>query len=258
MPDVTDADRAELRLTTDEKESIRKLLRTLAPHVRERAIPTACVALLAALDAAEAERKAAEARCLRLEAQVFKMAEWLLVEKRVAEETIAEGEAPGVMADAFRQRVAEIAALLDGSAGESHLASLSAARDALPDLLAALDAKDAEVGRLTEERDKLQRFKDWVHAYLDAHGVPHHPPGTHGAEGCRIGDRMDWLMADLAARDRRVAELEAGLRNLLAVISDSDQRKHPSSMRLLGIVSGRPEYEAIDAARALLAPGGRP
>jgi hypothetical protein len=44
------------------------------------------------------------------------------------------------------------------------------------------------------ERDKLQAFKDWVHAYLDQHGVPHHPPGTHGAEGCRIGDRMDWLM----------------------------------------------------------------
>ena len=45
------------------------------------------------------------------------------------------------------------------------------------------------------ERDKLQAFKDWVHKYLDDHGVPHHPPGSHGAEGCRIGDRMDWLMA---------------------------------------------------------------
>ncbi len=44
---------------------------------------------------------------------------------------------------------------------------------------------------------KLQAFKDWVHGYLDSHGVPHHPPGTHGAEGCRIGDRMDWLMAEM-------------------------------------------------------------
>lgn len=56
--------------------------------------------------------------------------------------------------------------------------------------------------RLAAERDKLQRFKDWVHAYLDGKGVPHHPPGTHGAEGCRIGDRMDWVWA-------RVAVLEA-------------------------------------------------
>jgi hypothetical protein len=51
------------------------------------------------------------------------------------------------------------------------------------------------IEELEAERDKLQRFKDWTHAYLDRHGVPHHPPGTHGAEGCRIGDRMDWLMA---------------------------------------------------------------
>jgi hypothetical protein len=42
-------------------------------------------------------------------------------------------------------------------------------------------------------RDKLQRFKNLVHARLDAMGVPHHPPGVHGAEGCRVGDRMDWL-----------------------------------------------------------------
>lgn len=55
------------------------------------------------------------------------------------------------------------------------------------------------VGSLIAERDKLQAFKTWVHDYLDTHGVPHHPPGTHGAEGCRIGDRMDWLMAELAA-----------------------------------------------------------
>lgn len=58
------------------------------------------------------------------------------------------------------------------------------------------------------ERDKLQAFKDWVHSYLDTHGVPHHPPGTHGAEGCRIGDRMDWLMAQLAASRKRIADWE--------------------------------------------------
>lgn len=51
---------------------------------------------------------------------------------------------------------------------------------------------------LTKEQadsKKLQAFKDWVHSFLDTHGVPHHPPGSHGAAGCRIGDRMDWLMA---------------------------------------------------------------
>jgi hypothetical protein len=68
------------------------------------------------------------------------------------------------------------------------------------------------IDALTAERDKLQAFKAWVHQYLDAHGVPHHPPGTHGAEGCRIGDRMDWLMDRLEAtaeeRDSIRAELD--------------------------------------------------
>jgi hypothetical protein len=68
--------------------------------------------------------------------------------------------------------------------------------------LDALDAADAE-------RDKLQRFKDWCHSYLDSKGVPHHPPGTHGAEGCRIGDRMDWVWVQLAARDAESAHLRA-------------------------------------------------
>lgn len=52
-----------------------------------------------------------------------------------------------------------------------------------------------------------ERFKAWVHDYLDTHAVPHHPPGTHGASGCRIGDRMDWLMGQLAeAKAERDAE----------------------------------------------------
>lgn len=70
--------------------------------------------------------------------------------------------------------------------------------DDYPRLLAACQRAEAE-------RDKLQAFKDWVHRYLDCHGVPHHPPGTHGAEGCRIGDRLDWLMAE---RERLQAELD--------------------------------------------------
>lgn len=54
-----------------------------------------------------------------------------------------------------------------------------------------------DVLALVQQVKKLQAFKDWVHKYLDERGVPHHPPGPHGAEGCRIGDRMDWLMAEM-------------------------------------------------------------
>ena len=48
-----------------------------------------------------------------------------------------------------------------------------------------------------EKVAKLQKFKDWVHAYLDAKGVPTHPDGPHSKEGCRIGDRMDWVFERL-------------------------------------------------------------
>lgn len=66
------------------------------------------------------------------------------------------------------------------------------------------------------ERDKLAAFKKWVHDYLDSHSVPHHPEGTHGATGCRIGDRMDWLMKQLEearADIQRTEEAEVAYEN---------------------------------------------
>ena len=61
--------------------------------------------------------------------------------------------------------------------------------------------------RAVERAESAEKFKRWVHEYIDAHGVPHHPPGVHGAEGCRIGDRMDWLMAKLTAAEKERDEL---------------------------------------------------
>ena len=55
------------------------------------------------------------------------------------------------------------------------------------------------IAELRAEVERLQAFKNWVHKYLDDHGVPHHPPGPHGAEGCRIGDRMDYVFHVLLA-----------------------------------------------------------
>lgn len=49
--------------------------------------------------------------------------------------------------------------------------------------------------QLRQQLTKAKAFKEWTHNYLDSKGVPHHPPGPHGAEGCRIGDRMDWVFA---------------------------------------------------------------
>jgi hypothetical protein len=59
---------------------------------------------------------------------------------------------------------------------------------------------------LEKERNALRAFKDWVHTYLDDKGVPHHPPGIHGAAGCRIGDRMDWVFAEIERLKQQTAE----------------------------------------------------
>lgn len=61
--------------------------------------------------------------------------------------------------------------------------------------------------------DKLAAFKQWVHAYLDGKGVPTHPDGPHSKEGCRVGDRMDLVFAELdelRARPAETAEVTDG------------------------------------------------
>lgn len=63
--------------------------------------------------------------------------------------------------------------------------------------------------------EKAEKFKRWVHAYLDSKLVPHHPPGIHGAEGCRIGDRMDWVFDDRESICKRAEKAEAALASLL-------------------------------------------
>lgn len=66
------------------------------------------------------------------------------------------------------------------------------------DLEHELDQLRRERESLTAQRDKLQRFKSYVHARLDQMGVPTHPNGPHSAEGCRIGDRLDCLFSMIA------------------------------------------------------------
>jgi hypothetical protein len=48
-----------------------------------------------------------------------------------------------------------------------------------------------------EKAIELQKFKDWVHAWLDGQGVPHDPyPEETKQHGCRVGGRMKWLVAN--------------------------------------------------------------
>lgn len=78
---------------------------------------------------------------------------------------------------------------------------------------------------LKAERDALQRFKSFVHSYLDSRGVPVDPPGKHADEGCRVGQRLEVLCNERDALAARVAELEKDAGRLLeAFIASDDDR----------------------------------
>lgn len=51
------------------------------------------------------------------------------------------------------------------------------------------------INALVVDRDALAKFKAYVHQRLDDAGVPVDPESPHKAHGCRIGGRLDWLLA---------------------------------------------------------------
>lgn len=71
---------------------------------------------------------------------------------------------------------------------------------------------------LEAERDKLLAFKAYVHRRLDEAGVTADPEGPHKAEGCRIGGRLDEVLAEresLRAANLALAERVAAQSELL-------------------------------------------
>ena len=108
---------------------------------------------------------------------------------------------------------------------------LVAANEEIADLEGQIESLTASLAEKEREVEALAKFKAYVHKRLDEGSVPANPePPNHALQGCRIGDRLDWLFeawllgngcADLAMRDRdvaekRVVELEAALTALRA------------------------------------------
>lgn len=60
-----------------------------------------------------------------------------------------------------------------------------------------------ELAALAADVEKLSAFKAFVHEFLDRNGVPTDPPGTMREEGCRVGQRLKYLVDERdAARAR--------------------------------------------------------
>lgn len=96
----------------------------------------------------------------------------------------------------------------------------------------------------TVEGPKLERFGGY---YL---GSPVRRLGRGRLVPARIEMQGETAVVGLAEQAMMLREALAGL---LGIINDSDQRKHPSTMRMMNIVSGKSEFVAVDAARAALA-----
>jgi hypothetical protein len=125
---------------------------------------------------------------------------------------------PGYSADVYRAEDADRTLCLMYEPPGGPPRSIAVAN--LPSFLMGVMAKRDE---LREERDKLQAFKNWVHDYLDGQGVPHDPdPEGNARHGCRIGGRMNWLVA-------RIAELQAGLEPFAEYARIVDPAAHPDN-----------------------------
>lgn len=87
---------------------------------------------------------------------------------------------------------------------------------------------DGHIAALEAEISAARRFKNYVHARLDAAGIPTHPDGPHSAEGCRIGDRLDIALRQrMPSQDDlvRAVKIEVRAAEIYATIPGSEH--HP-------------------------------
>jgi hypothetical protein len=70
------------------------------------------------------------------------------------------------------------------------------------------DAHNASLSLAEARAQAGDKFKAFVHSYLTQHGVPEGDPNNqHQIEGCRIGARLDLLLARLAEAERKLEAL---------------------------------------------------
>lgn len=83
---------------------------------------------------------------------------------------------------------------------------------------------------LADKADAGEKFKAFVHAYLDQHDVPYGDPANqHQIEGCRIGARLDLLFARLQAFEKMFA-VDMDVNELAALQKDAERwRKFKSN-----------------------------
>jgi hypothetical protein len=75
-----------------------------------------------------------------------------------------------------------------------------------------------EAAALRERAEKAERFKAYVHKRLDEAGVPVDPPSPHREQGCRIGGRLDYVLAEAAQKDEQLSHVLSALMDVRRAI----------------------------------------
>lgn len=116
--------------------------------------------------------------------------------------------------------------------------------------------------------ERLQKFKDYVHATLTDMGIPEDPPGQHRDAGCRIGQRLalvyrrvndtvaksafEAVQRDLADSQGHCANLEARLKVVNCGTRMIDALDHFFSINGLPKVSNNYDPSTVVAALAAI------
>ena len=90
---------------------------------------------------------------------------------------------------------ARLVAALRANIADYHSQLDSLREEKIPRMQQQIDSAFAQRDAVIRQRDALQAFKTYVHERLDAAGVPISPePARTAATGCRIGERLTWVL----------------------------------------------------------------
>src|SRR3954471_11028183 len=119
----------------------------------------------------------------------------------------------------------------DGTAGEIEIGSNE-------DEFDVMAREDRELGDALQKIEKLEAFKSYVHKRLDDAGVPSDPePEANAEHGCRIGGRLNWLIASKEDQPSNAANATKDV--ILKILEDATPKYNRELQRWLESVKAK-------------------
>ena len=111
----------------------------------------------------------------------------------------------------FTGRAVSLSKVLEDHAADAVKALLEEARKSKGDVgdleFPTRERMREEIWAQKARAEAAEKFKAFVHRYLDDAGVPHEIDDKHLKAGCRIGGRLDFVLSGKATAESKVKEL---------------------------------------------------